>query len=392
MKKIIICVISIICACAIAYAQETRYIRGQILYFIDDPDKVPVDKSYQYIYDGLLIIEDGKIKQAGEWANLQRKLPKDAVVKRYENGLIVPGFIDTHIHYPQLDMIAANSGGDLLQWLNTYTFPFEEKFNNETYSQNVADFFLDELLRNGTTTAMIFTTIYPKAIDSLFSAAQARHMRIITGLVMGDNNLPPHLIQNINQAVQETKDLIDAWHKKPGTRLLYSLQFRFAPTTSVDLFGKLSALRKAYPDTYVHTHISENKKETEWSKSLFKADSYLDIYDNYQLLGEKTILAHGVYLTDKEEQRMSETGTAVSFCPTSNLFLGSGLFDIDKARTNRIHVGLGTDVGAGTSFSMLQVMNEAYKVAQMQSQKFSALKAFYMATLGAMRESCVWRV
>lgn len=246
-------------------------------------------------------------------------------------------------------------------------------------------FFLDELIRNGTTSAMVFTTIYPSAVDSLFNAAKSKQMRIIAGQVMGDKNLPDYLIQSPEKAAAETTQLIHKWHNKPGTSLLYAITFRFAPTTSPELFTKIKELKDEYPDTYIHTHISENQQEITWSNELFGTKNYLDIYDRYHLLGRKTLLAHGVYLTDEEEIRLHATNTSISFCPSSNLFLGSGLFKLNNAEKNDVTVGLGTDIGAGTSFSMLQTLNNAYKVLQLQGQNLTPFKGFYLATLGGAK-------
>lgn len=359
------------------------YVRGHILHFLADPDQS--SSSYQYFSDGLLVIKDGKVASVGNFNQLKQTIPNNAKVISYPNGLILPGFIDTHIHYPQLDMIAANSGGHLLQWLNSYTFPFEKKFSDPKYAKDVADFFFNELIRNGTTTAMIFTTIYPQAVDILFATARNKQMRIITGEVMGDRNLPSYLIQEPEKAVAETSQLIDKWHEAKNSRLLYAITFRFAPTTSPALFQKIEELKQKYPDTYIHTHIAENQEETKWSNQLFGTKHYLDIYDRYNLLGKKTILAHGVYLSDEEEKRMQATETSVAFCPTSNLFLGSGLFNLARAEKNGLTVGLGTDIGAGTSFSMLKTMGDAYKVLQLQSQNLSPWEAFYLATLGGAK-------
>lgn len=359
------------------------YIRGHVLHFLNDPYQSA--NSYQYFDDGLLIVKDGKISEVGDFNKLHETLPANTKITYYKDGLILPGFIDTHIHYPQLDMIAANSGGHLLQWLDSYTFPFERKFKDSQYANDVANFFMDELIRNGTTTAMVFTTIYPSAVNSLFEAAEKRHMRIIAGEVMGDRNLPSYLIQSLEQASDETIQLIKKWDNKPNTRLLYAITFRFAPTTSPVLFQKIEELKQKYPNVYVYTHIAENQQETKWSNQLFGTEHYLDIYDRYHLLGRKTLLAHGVYLSDNEEKRMQATGTSIAFCPTSNLFLGSGLFNLAKAEKNGVIVGLGTDVGAGTSFSMLQTLNDAYKVLELQNQNLSPFEGFYLVTLGGAR-------
>lgn len=387
MKKLLIqfCFTLILLAANTIALADTTYVRGKLLHFLDNPDTSSKFKSHQFFDDGILIIKDGKISKIGNWQQLKKDIPRDAKVSWYKNGLILPGFIDTHVHYPQLDMIAANSGGHLLQWLDKYTFPFEKKLSDKRYAQDVASFFLDELLRNGTTTAMIFATRYPVAVDALFAAAEKRNMRIITGKVMADRNLPDYLIESPDHAYQETNSLIKKWHQKPGSRLLYAITFRFAPTTSEKMFEKITQLKKDYPNVYIYTHISENQQETKWSNKLFATKNYLAIYDRYQLLGENTLLAHGVYLSKNELMRMQETNTSVSFCPTSNLFLGSGLFNLAKAEKAGVNVGLGTDVGAGTSFSLLQTLNEAYKVLQLQNQNFSAFEGFYLATLGGAK-------
>jgi guanine deaminase len=360
------------------------YVRGSILHFLSDPDKKTADPSYQYIDDGLLIIKNGKISWVGPWISLKDKLPKNVKITRYQNGLIVPGFIDVHTHYTQIDVIAVNSGGHLLQWLEQYVFPAEAKFKNQQYAQNAANFFIEELLRNGTTSALIFTTSFPNAVDSLFEAAEKKHMLIISGLVVNDKNMPADLTQSPDKAAEETEQLILKWHKKPNTRLLYAITPLYAPSTSPYLFKKIEALKAKYPDVHIHTHISETEDEVKWVKQLFNAP-YLSVYDQYHLLGPKTLLAHGIYLTDAEEKRMHDTKTAVGFCPTSNLFLGSGLFNLAKAEKNGVTVGLCTDVGAGTSFSLLQTMGEAYKVLQLQDQILSPFEAFYLATLGGAK-------
>lgn len=369
--------------CSSSFASEL-YVRGAILHFLSDPDKKTAEASYQYIDDGLLIIKNGKISQVGSWLALKDTLPKNAKITNYKNQLILPGFIDTHTHYTQLDVIAVNSGGHLLQWLEQFVYPAEAKFKNQQYAKNAASFFLDELLRNGTTSALIFTTSFPNTVNSLFAAAEQRHMRIITGLVVNDQNISADLIQSPDKAAEWTEELILKWHKKPNTRLLYAITPLFAPSTSPYLFTKIEALKKKYPDVHIHTHISETMDEVKWVKQIFNMP-YLAVYDKYHLLGPKTLLAHGIYLTDAEEQRMHDTQTAVGFCATSNLFLGSGLFNLARAEKNGVTVGLCTDIGAGTSFSILQTMGEAYKVLQLQDQILSPFEAFYLATLGGAK-------
>jgi guanine deaminase len=377
--------ISLILTQHIAFA-DLRYVRGKVLHFLRTPQAVEntlkEGLDYQWIEDGVLEIQDGKIASTGPWKQYEKKLKKGTKVDHYKNGVIVPGFIDSHVHFPQTTMIAA-PGGDLFQWLTLYTFPFEKRLSDKTYADKTAEAFIHELLKNGTTSAMAFATIYPQAVDALFEAAEKRKMRLITGKVVGDRNLPDFLIETPDQAYQASKELIKKWHQKPGTRLLYSISPRFVPTTTEAMFEKMGALKKEFPDTHVHTHISETVRDVEWSKELSGRELYLDSYEKHGLIGKGTLLAHGVYLKDQEMKRMSETNTGVAFCPTSNLFLGSGLFNLQKAEAHGMRVGMGTDVGAGTSFSMLQTLNEAYKVLQLQKQDMTALKGLYLATLGS---------
>jgi len=371
-------------ACFNTAIANTSYIHGAILDFYQDPQQSLSPDNYQYIPDGLLIVKDGHVQQVGDYKSLQSQVPADAKITDYPHGLIMPGFIDTHIHYPQVDMIAADNGGELMDWLNTYTFPFERKMQDPAYAKDSASFFIEELLRNGTTTANIFAAIYPQSIDAIFEAANQKHMRIITGLDLADRNVPDYLIQNPKVAIAQSEALIKKWHQKPGTRLIYSIEFRFAPTTTPALFEQIEALHHKYPTTHIHTHISENKDVVKWVKSLFHT-GYLNVYAKYDLLGPNTLLAHGVWLTTPELKEVAKTKTNIAFCPTSNLFLGSGLFNLGKATEEHVSVGLGTDVGAGTSFSLLQTLDEAYKVLALQKQNLIGLRGFYLATLGGAK-------
>lgn len=358
--------------------------RGSFLDFIGDPFFIAEADSTRYIADGLLVLEDGIIKDFGDYENLQETY-RDISVTAYPGKLIMPGFIDTHIHYPQTGMIAAY-GEQLLQWLNQYTFPTEGKFKDKAYAQEVASFFLDELLKNGTTTALVFAAVYPQSAEAFFEEASQRNLRMIAGKVMMDRNAPDFLLDTPESSYEETKQLIEKWHK--NGRLLYAVTPRFAPTSTAEQLALAGKLLKEYPDVYMHTHLSENVDEVAWVQALFpESKGYLDAYDQAGLVGDKSVFAHGVHLTDAEFERLSEAQSAIAFCPTSNLFLGSGLFNLEKAKSAEtpIKVGLGTDVGGGTSFSILQTANEAYKVAQLRRQKLSAFKALFLATLGGAK-------
>jgi guanine deaminase len=353
--------------------------RAAILHSIADPAVVGVEQSYEYFEDGLLVIDNGQVANVGHAADLLPTL-KGVEITEYRDALITPGFIDTHIHYPQTGMIASY-GEQLLDWLNTYTFPTERLFEDKTHAADVAGIFLKELLRNGTTTALVFGSVHKQSVDAFFEAAQALNLRMIAGKVLMDRNAPDYLTDTPESGYADSKELIERWHGKG--RLHYAVTPRFAPTSSPEQLTLAGKLLGEYPDLYMHTHLSENRQEIEWVKELFpERKGYLDVYDHYKLIGPRAVFAHGVHLCDDECQRLAETGSAVAFCPTSNLFLGSGLFDLNKLEAHGVRVGLGTDVGAGTSFSQLQSLNEAYKIMQLQGKKLDPFKSLYLATLG----------
>ncbi|MCZ4322657.1 guanine deaminase [Pseudomonas anguilliseptica] len=353
--------------------------RAAILHSIADPAVVGVEQSYEYFEDGVLVVDNGQVAKVGHAADLLPTL-KGVEITEYRDALITPGFIDTHIHYPQTGMIASY-GEQLLDWLNTYTFPTEQQFADKAHAADVAGIFLKELLRNGTTTALVFGTVHKQSVDAFFEAAQALNLRMIAGKVLMDRNAPDYLTDTPESGYADSKELIERWHGKG--RLHYAVTPRFAPTSTPEQLTLAGKLLGEYPDLYMHTHLSENHKEIEWVKALFpERKGYLDVYDHYKLIGARSVFAHGVHLCDDECKRLAETGSAVAFCPTSNLFLGSGLFDLNKLEEHGVRVGLGTDVGAGTSFSQLQSLNEAYKVMQLQGKKLDPFKSLYLATLG----------
>jgi len=354
--------------------------RASLLHFRADP--AFDDQAALWHEDGLLVVEDGRIKAAGDYAALASTLPPGLAPVDYRGKVIAPGFIDTHLHYPQTDMIASASPG-LLPWLETYTFPSERRFEDPAHARATAEFFLDELLRCGTTTAVVYCTVHPQSVDAFFEASEARNLRMVAGKVLMDRNCPDFL-RDIEGDLGQSEDLINKWHKRG--RSLYAITPRFAPTSTdvqLRLTGELAA---RHPDTFIQTHVSENKDECRWVNELFpQARSYLDVYDRYGLMRPRALFGHCIWLDDEDFARMAATGSAASVCPTSNLFLGSGLFDFERADSARALLSLGTDVGAGTSFSMLQTMNEAYKVARLKGSYLPALRMFYLATLGAAR-------
>ncbi len=365
-------------------AQPLQAIRSAFLDFVDDPFYTDESSSVRYIPDGLLLIENGAIVDFGTYNDLQKQY-SGVPITAYPDKLIMPGFIDIHVHYSQYETIAAY-GEQLLEWLNKYVFPTEGKFKDKEYAKKMASLFLDDLLRNGTTTALVFATVHPQSVDAFFEEASSRNLRMIAGKVMMDRNAPSFLTDTPKSSYEQSKQLIQKWHN--NGRLLYAVTPRFAPTSTPEQLDLAGKLLQEFPDVYMHTHLSENLKEVAWVAELFpESTGYLDVYDRAGLVGEKSVFAHGIHLTDAEFKRLSETKAIVAFCPTSNLFLGSGLFKLLQAKSSEypVKVGLGTDVGAGTSLSILHTAHEAYKVVQLQGESLSAFKALFLATLGGAK-------
>lgn len=359
----------------------TQAFRASLLYYSGDPHLDPA--AMHWHEDGLLLICDTQVAAAGDYQQLKHLLPAGLEVQTHRGKIIMPGFIDTHIHYPQTDIIASPAPG-LLPWLEQYTFPAERRFEDPEHAQQVARFFLDQLLGCGTTTALVYSTVHAASADALFAESERRNTRMITGKVLMDRHCPDFLQDTAESGARDSEALIQRWHGRG--RQLYALTPRFAPTSSEQQLALTGELAAAYPDTFIQSHVAENKQECAWARELFPAArSYLDIYDRYGLLRERAVYGHCIWLDQTDRQRMAETGTMASLCPTSNLFLGSGLFDFAAAEQQQLPLGLATDVGGGTSFSMLRTMNELYKVARMGGYYLSASRMFYLATLGAAK-------
>jgi len=358
-------------------------VRGHAITFTGDP--FFDDDAFVDIEDALILSQDGVITAFGPYEQTKASLPEGVEVVHYPDHLICAGFIDTHIHYVQTGIIGA-FGSQLIKWLNHYTFIEEQNFADKAHADEIAKRFFDELLRNGTTTAVTFCAVYPSSVDAFFEESKRRGTRMIGGKVLMDRNAPDGLLDTAKTGYDDSKALIGKWHG--DGRNLYAITPRFAPTSTPEQLEAAGALWKEHPGTFQHTHVSENLGEIQWVHSLFpERAGYLDVYDHYGLLGPRSVLAHGVHLTARERARVHETGSAIAHCPTSNLFLGSGLFHVHDAKDPKrpMHVGLGTDVGAGTSFSILATMNEAYKVAELNTYPMNSIKSFYLATLGGAR-------
>ena len=377
-------------ACPIVHSQNQfklapmkQAFRGSVLHFLGDPTECGRADSFEYHEDGLLIVEDGHVAGLGNARNLLPTLHGAAALTDCTGKLIVPGFIDGHIHFVQTDVIASY-GRRLLDWLEEYTFPAERAFADEVHAREVARFFIAELLRNGTTTALVVGSVHPASVDAVFEAALARDMRLIAGKALMDRNCPEYLRDTAASGYADSAALIGRWHGRG--RMQYAITPRFAPSSTPEQLAAAGRLAREHPDVYVHTHVAEDEEEVAWAKELFpERRSYLDIYDHYGLLRRRTALAHGIWLDDVDLARIAATGAALVHCPSCNLFLGSGLFDLRRAGAAGVPVALGTDVGGGTTFCMLRVLHEAYKVAQLRGNSLSPLTAFYLATLGAAR-------
>ena len=356
-------------------------LRASLMHCLADPGEEADDSAWEYFDDGLLVIEHGHIVTAGDATTLLAELPADIPVRDFSGKLIVPGFIDCHVHFPQLDIIGSY-GAQLLDWLHQYAFPGEAKFADPDHAREVARAFVDEMLANGTTTALVFGTVHAHSADTIFEAAEAKGMRLIAGKVLMDSNCPPELRDDADTGYTESKALIERWHGKG--RLGYAITPRFALTSSSAQLAAAGRLASEYPDVWVHTHLAENMDEVEEIARLFPdSRSYLDVYEQHGLLRERAVFAHCLHMDAQDRRSMATAGGAAAFCPTSNLFLGSGLFDLSSMREAGIRCGLGTDVGGGTSLSLLRTASEAYKVLHLQEHALPAARALYLATLGA---------
>lgn len=359
-----------------------RILRGRALSFHDDPFAAEPAACVTWHDDALVFVEEGRIAAFGPFAELAGHVPEGAEIDDYGDGIILPGFVDAHVHYPQLQMIGA-FGAQLLDWLEAYTFPAEEQFSDLAHSGRVAALFLRELLRSGTTTAMVYCTVHPNSVEAFFAESARFDTRMIAGKVLMDRNAPASLLDTARRGYDESAALIRRWH---GTgRQHYCVTPRFAPTSTEAQLDAAGALLREHDGLFLQTHLCENRDEIAWVRELFPSrESYLDVYAHAGLVGPRSVFGHAVHMHERDFHHCHRAGAALAHCPTSNLFLGSGLFRLFDATDARrpVRVGLGTDVGAGTSLCQLQTLNEAYKVAALAGGRLDALRAFYLATLG----------
>lgn len=354
-------------------------LRGEVVSLRGDPFLETPEDCLEHIPDALVVIEDGVIASVGPW---DARAARGLDVAHYPGGIITPGFIDAHVHYPQTQMIGAFGEG-LLEWLDKYTFVAEQDFANRVHAEEVAAVFLRELLRAGTTTAAVYCTVHPQSVEAFFAESERFDTRMIAGKVLMDRNAPEALLDTPESAYADSKRLIEAWHGRG--RQLYCITPRFAPACSEEELAVAGRLWREHPGTYVQTHLCETTAEIDWVLDLFPGrESYLDVYDQAGLVGPRAIFGHAVHMDERDFCRCHEAGAALAHCPTSNLFLGSGLFKMFEARRadRPVHVALGTDLGAGTAFSQLRSLDEAYKVAKLGGGKLTAAHGLWLATRG----------
>ncbi|GGF76094.1 guanine deaminase [Azorhizobium oxalatiphilum] len=359
-------------------------LRAAAISFRGNPFLAPADECFTYEPDALLVMESGRITAFGPHDRLRPTLPEGMEVRAFPDSILCAGFIDTHVHYPQTEMVGSFAG-DLLEWLETATFPTEQKFADPVHAARIAKLFLRELLKAGTTTAMVYCTVHPQSVEAFFAESARFDTLMIAGKVLMDRHAPPTLLdKSVTESIDQSEALIARWHGKG--RQLYAVTPRFAGSCTEAQLEAAGHLLDRHEGLFLQTHLAESLREVDWIEGLFpqRAD-YLDIYAHAGLVRPRAVFGHGVHLRERHFCACHETGAALAHCPTSNLFLGSGLFRLFEAMEPRrpVRVGLGTDIGAGTSFSPLATMGGAYKVAALSGHKLDALRAFYLATLGS---------
>ena len=359
-----------------------RVVLGAVLTYRDDPAVAGQKHAVRFWRRGAVVVAaDGRIAWRGHASRLPerfRGLPTDD----HGEALVLPGFIDAHVHFPQYRMLAT-PGKDLLDWLNRFTFPEERRYASEAHARAAAEVFLDRLVQHGTTAAVVFSTVHRNATETLFAAAERRGQAIVSGKTLMDRNAPEALRDDPVAGIRDSEALIERWHRRG--RLRYAITVRFAVTSTEAQLREAGALAARHPDCHVHSHLSESEREIELVQRLFpQATDYTDVYDRFGLLGPRSLYAHGIHLSERECARLAETGTTIVHCPTSNTFLGSGLFDAAHVgRADRpVRIGIATDVGGGTSYSMLHTLGEAYKVAMLRGRTPTPHELFHLATRG----------
>ena len=364
--------------------EKVKSIRGQIITFTSDPFLNEPKSCYKHYIDGLIVIKNGIIIDVDNYDTIKNKYNIDNI-EHYENAIITPGFVDCHVHYVQSPMIGS-FGDTLLEWLEQYTFPTEAKYNDKEFARSVANIFFKEILAQGTTTANVFCTTFEESVDAFFEESERYNTRMIAGKVLQDRNLPENLKdKSAIESIIISEKLLNKWHKKG--RQLYSIIPRFAPTSTEEQLTLAGDLYQKYidNDVYLHTHLNEAEEEIDWVKDLFPdCKNYTDVYKKFRMVDKRSIMAHCCIMKEDEWSSLHRADCGVAHCPSSNLFLGDGIFKYHEAKSIKrpVRTGIGTDVGAGTNFSVVRQLNEAYKVAMLNKRNLSAVHSLYLATRG----------
>ena len=361
--------------------QATQFvIKGRVLSFLERPSAERGDGAYRYLEFGAIVVRGGRIEWVGSSSNLPEEFGSLAV-NDFGRKLILPGFIDGHTHFSQMRVIASH-GTQLLDWLDRHTFPEELRFSDPAHGAHIAEAFLDELTRHGVTTAFVYCTSHKESVDAIFNAARSRHQRLIAGKVMMDREAPLELCDTAQSSYDDSNTLIEKWHGKG--RLSYAVTPRFAITSTPEQLEAAGALLREHPDVYLQTHLSENKDEIKKTAELYpNAVDYLGVYESFGLVGERSLFGHCIHLTEREISVLKEKGGTAVLCPSSNLFLGSGHFDYAGLSHAGVGLALGSDVGGGSSHSMLSTAADAYRISQMRGVNLDPLEMFYRLTLGS---------
>ena len=363
---------------------DSYLLLGQTLSFVDDPFRVGPDRAVDHHAKGAVWVEDGLIKAVGPVQDIRRAASGVPVID-HGDSMIMAGFVDCHVHYPQISIIASY-GEQLLDWLEKYTFPTEANFADFNHAKQAAGLFLDECARNGITTSSVYATVHPESVDGFFAVTTERNLRMICGKVLMDRNAPDNLLDTAESGYTQSKGLIEKWHGKG--RNIYALTPRFAPTSSPEQLAAAGALWQEFPDVVMQTHLSENTDEIAWVTDLFPGVAdYFSVYEKFGLTGPGAVFGHAIHLNERERTAFRETGSAIAHCPTSNTFIGSGLFDMKGLRdcVDPVTVGLATDIAGGSSLSMFAAMRSSYEIAQLRGYSLHPAKAYYLATMGSAK-------
>ncbi|MGJ8571852.1 MAG: guanine deaminase [Hoeflea sp.] len=357
-----------------------KLLRGRTLSFKSRPQARDDHGSYVYEEDGALLIENGRISAAGAYSDVMFKTPIGVEVIDHRPHLLMAGFIDPHIHFPQMQ-VTASYAANLLEWLNTYTFVEEQRFADPAHSARFAKLFFDELLRHGTTTAAAYCSVHKGSADAYFAEAARRNLLMVGGKVMMDRNAPEALTDTAQSSYDDTRAIIEAWHGKARNHV--AITPRFAITSTPAQLDAAGTLAREHPDLLIQTHLSENNAEIAYTLELYPAArDYTDVYAQHGLLTRKMLLGHAIHLSDREMDAIADAGSVAVHCPTSNLFLGSGLFDLKRLKEHGIRTAIATDIGGGSSYSLLRTLDEAYKIQQLRGHRLPPIENYWQATRG----------